>query len=60
MCQGNEPMARSVNGREPIFKTALDLGIVTALKRGRVPRDAFGAAALRTAIGPALQALRGR
>lgn len=31
MCQGNEPMARSVNGCEPIFKTALDLGIVTSL-----------------------------
>lgn len=31
MCQDNEPMARSVNGCEPIFKTALDLGIVTSL-----------------------------
>jgi hypothetical protein len=31
MCQGSEPMARSVNGCEPIFKTALDLGIVTSL-----------------------------
>jgi hypothetical protein len=31
MCQGNEPMARSVIGCEPIHKTALDLGIVTSL-----------------------------
>ena len=31
MCQGDEPMARSVNGCKPIFKTALDLGVVTSL-----------------------------
>jgi hypothetical protein len=31
MCQGNEPMAQSVIGCEPIHKTALDLGIVTSL-----------------------------
>jgi len=32
MCQGSEPMARSVNGCEPIDKDALDLGIVTSLE----------------------------
>ena len=31
LCQGNEPMARSVIGCEPIHQTALDLGIVTSL-----------------------------
>jgi hypothetical protein len=31
MCQGTEPMARSVLGCEPIHKSALDLGIVTSL-----------------------------
>jgi hypothetical protein len=31
MCQGTEPMARSVLGCEPIRKNALDLGIVTSL-----------------------------
>jgi hypothetical protein len=32
MCQGNEPMAQSVIGCEPIHKTALDLGVVTSLE----------------------------
>jgi hypothetical protein len=32
MCQGVEPMARSVLGCEPIAKTALELGIVTSLE----------------------------
>ena len=32
MCQGDEPMARSVLGCEPIHKTALDLGVVTSLE----------------------------
>jgi hypothetical protein len=31
MCQGTEPMARSVLGCEPIRKSALDLGIITSL-----------------------------
>lgn len=35
MCQGTEPMARSVLGCEPIHKTALDLGIVTSLAIAR-------------------------
>jgi len=32
MCQGTEPMAKSVLGCEPIRKTALDLGVVTSLE----------------------------
>jgi len=32
MCQGSEPMARSVSGCEPVDKNALDLGIVTSLE----------------------------
>jgi hypothetical protein len=32
LCQGSEPMARSVVGCEPISRTALDLGIVTSLE----------------------------
>jgi hypothetical protein len=31
MCQGDEPMARSAWGCQPIAKTALDLGVVTSL-----------------------------
>jgi hypothetical protein len=32
MCQGDEPVAQSVIGCEPIHKTALDLGVVTSLE----------------------------